>query len=81
MPTRTSPPCVRGHRIVAAELAQLGIGTSMPAAPHCAGPSGRHQICSRSWPGPHATENTPANSLGMVRFGSLFIADTTIMLR
>ena len=39
---------------------------SMPAAPHSAGPRGLHQMASRSSPGPQATENTPASSLGIV---------------
>src|SRR4051794_32692322 len=55
--------------------------TSIPAAAHSAGARGLHQIRSRSMPGPHATENTPAYSLGIVRFRSLLMADTNIIRR
>ena len=58
-----------------------GTSTSMPGAPQSAGPFGLHEKCSRSPPGVHATENTPANSLGIVRLRSLFIADTTMTRR
>ena len=53
--------------------------TSIPAAPHSAGPCGLHQTCSRSAVGAQATENTPAYSPGMVRRASLFMAATMQM--